>query len=230
MLVGKGLIAGSFLKYADKNEFLVFAAGVSNSKSCTQEDFKREKDSLSDAILANPYKKVVYFSSTSMHDPDLAQTPYILHKHDMESLVRKMASKYHVFRLSNLAGKSSHPHTLLNFFYNRITQGLPFELWKNSERNVIDVEDMSRIADHILRNGLFIDSAVNIANAKNYPVRYIVECIENYTGKEAIFSEKQKGDSFSIDISDIQPICRKLGIEFGQKYLPRLLEKYYPKP
>ena len=96
-------------------------------------------------------------------------------------------------------------------------------------RNIIDLEDVFRIADHILKNGLFLNDTVNIANEMNYSVAYLVTCIEAFTGKKAIFSEKEKGGGFDIDISRILPIYGSLGIRFGERYLPQLLEKYYPK-
>jgi nucleoside-diphosphate-sugar epimerase len=227
MVIGTGLVARGFSAYGKREPFLVFASGVSNSKSCTPDDFKRERELLISSMKNARGKKVVYFSTSSVYDPDLLSTPYIRHKLDMESLVGGQGADFHIFRLSNLAGASDNPNTLLNFFYARITRGEPFELWKYSERNIIDLDDVFRIADHILKNNLFLNRVVNIANEKNYPVGYIVKCIEEFSGTSAVFSEKEKGGAFKIDISDITPICQSLNIGFGKDYLPQLLKKYY---
>jgi nucleoside-diphosphate-sugar epimerase len=227
MIIGRGLVARNFGNYAKNDDFLVFASGVSHSKQCSQDDFKREHDLLLASMKENPDKKLVYFSTSSVSDPDLLNTAYIRHKLAMEELVRQHASLHHVFRLSNLAGISNNPSTVLNFFYSSIEEGRVFELWKNSERNIIDVEDAYKIADHILRNALFLGKTVNIANQTNYPVQYIVDCIESFCGRKAIFTPREKGGKFRIDISETLPICRLLKIDFSMGYLPGLLEKYY---
>ena len=103
MVIGNGLIAKEFKRYEDNDTFLVFASGVSHSKSCTPDDFRRERELFTTAVHANPSKKVVYFSTTSVDDPDLRETPYVVHKLAMEGLVRQLASEWHIFRLSNLA-------------------------------------------------------------------------------------------------------------------------------
>jgi nucleoside-diphosphate-sugar epimerase len=229
MVIGTGLLGKMFKPYETADEFMIFASGVSNSKSCTSSDLRRERDLLLGSMEKHPSKKIVYFSTSSVDDPDLKEGPYIKHKLGMESLVRSNAAQFHIFRLSQLAGSTGNPATILNYLYASIVSGHPFELWKNSERNIIDVEDVFRIADHILKNGLFVNGAVNIANDKNYPVRYIVECIEAHTGRKAVFVEKERGQHFRTDISEILPICRLLKIGFGENYLPQLLEKYYPK-
>ena len=230
MVIGKGLVARNFTRYEPLDEFLIFASGVSNSKTCTPADCLRERALLLSSVNAYPSRTLVYFSTSSVNDPDLQETPYIAHKLDMEGLIGQMAPRYHIFRLSNLAGASSNPSTILNFFYDSIKEGRPFELWKYSERNIIDVADVFRISHHILENQLFPNRVVNIANPRNERVTDIVRDIEAFTGKKAVYTEKEKGSAFTIDVSDILPICRSLQIGFGEDYLPRLLEKYYPRP
>jgi nucleoside-diphosphate-sugar epimerase len=229
MVIGTGLVARGFSAYETNEEFLIFAAGVSNSKSCTPDDFQRERELFISSVQKAPGKKVVYFSTCSVYDSDLQETAYVQHKLDMEALVSHCGSGHYIFRLSNLAGASDNPRTILNFFYSRIIHAEPFELWQFSERNIIDLADVFRIADHILKNNLFLNQIINIANEINYPVGYIVKCMEAFSGKKAIFSKRKKGGAFKIDTSDIVPICKSLNIGFGENYLPQLLEKYYPK-
>jgi nucleoside-diphosphate-sugar epimerase len=229
MIIGNGLVATGFGAYENQDGFLIFASGVSNSKSSTPDDFRRERELFISSIEKYGHRTAVYFSTTSVDDPDLRETPYIRHKLDMETLVRLHAMRHHIFRLSNLAGVSDNPNTILNFLYSHIANGKSFDLWRSSERNIIDLADVFRVADHILQNGLFLNRVTNIANEKNYPLDYLVKSMETFTGKRAIFKEKNKGGAFRIDISDILPICRSLKIGFGENYLPHLLEKYYPK-
>jgi nucleoside-diphosphate-sugar epimerase len=229
MVIGNGLIAKSFHSYKTKDDFLIFASGVSDSKNSKENEFKKEHDLLKEAIQNNSQKKIIYFSTCSVTDTELKETLYVKHKINMENLIRKTSSQYHIFRLSNLAGFSNNPNTILNFFYFHIVEGKHFDLWKNSERNIIDVEDVYRVADYILTNNLFLNQIVNVANIYNYSVNYIIKCIENFTGKKAIFTEKEKGAKLFIDVSDVKPLLELLKIEFTKDYLHQLLVKYYPQ-
>jgi len=229
MIIGNGLIAKNFETYKTKNDFLIFASGVSDSKSDNESDFKREHDLLLKSISNNPEKKLVYFSTSSVFDNDLKETPYAKHKIRLENLIAKNASSYNIFRLSNLAGFSNNPNTILNFFYFHIVQERHFDLWKNSERNIIDVEDVYHVINYALENNLFKNEIVNIANTNNYPVNHIVDAIERFVNRKAIFTEKDKGAKISIDVSTAKPLYELLKIEFEENYLSRLLAKYYPK-
>ncbi|HEY4876424.1 MAG TPA: NAD-dependent epimerase/dehydratase family protein [Puia sp.] len=229
MVIGNGLIAKIFQGYKSKNDFLIFASGVSDSKSGDKNDFYREYNLLLKSIRENFGKKIVYFSTSSIFDADLKETPYVKHKMSLENLIRENTSSYTIFRLSNLAGFSNNPNTILNFFYFHIVNGRHFDLWKNSERNIIDVEDAYRVMDYALQNNLFENEIVNIANKNNYPVNYIVNTIETFVNLKAIFTKKEKGAKISIDISTVKPLFELLKIEFEENYLSRLLVKYYPK-
>lgn len=227
MVIGKGLVAGSFSSYADQQAFLVFASGVSNSKSSTEADFRREEDLLRQSIEHNPEKHLVYFSTTSVEDPDLMQAAYSQHKLQMEELIRTNVHTYTIFRLSNLAGKSDNPNTILNYFFQHISQGIPFRLWKRSERNIIDTEDVFRIADYMLQHKLAVNRTINIANTESYPVQYIVNSIEAFCGAKGIYTLEDRGGQVTIDTRDIAPVCKTLDIHFEPDYLQKILIKYY---
>lgn len=220
-------MAGSFSSYTEQQSFLVFASGVSNSKSSTDADFRREEELLRQSMAQHPEKQLVYFSTTSVEDPDLQQSPYSQHKLQMEELIRTNAHSYTIFRLSNLAGKSDNPNTILNYFFLHISQGIPFRLWKRSERNIIDTEDVFRIADHMLQHKLAVNRTINIANTESYPVQYIVSSIEDFCGTKGIYSLEDRGGQVTIDTHDIAPVCKALGIHFGPDYLQKILNKYY---
>ncbi len=227
MVTGSGLIAKAFSEYQPDTNILIFASGVSDSKSGIQNNFEREKNLLTQSIAENKTKKFVYFGTSSVDDPDLKQSLYVQHKLNMESLIQRSNIDYIIFRLPNLAGFTENPGTILNFLYNRIANNEAFDLWKNSERNVIDVSDVYKTVDYILRNNLFINRVINIANTKNYPVDYIVHCIEGFCNKKSIYREIEKGVKFDIDLSDVLPVYKQLNIQFDDDYLQRILEKYY---
>jgi nucleoside-diphosphate-sugar epimerase len=118
MIVGNGLIAKAFYdNYANRDDVLIFASGVSNSSNIDPKEFIREKTLLKSFLTER--KKIVYFSTCSIEDPSLENSPYILHKLEMEELV-KGVNDYLIFRLPQLAGKTDNPNTLLNFLYRKI--------------------------------------------------------------------------------------------------------------
>ena len=227
MVIGNGLVAKAFMDYAWNEEFLIFASGVSNSKSSQVQDYNKEKDLVERILAVNQDKTWVYFSTCSILDPDLQTTDYTIHKREMEDMIKQRINRYHIFRLSNLAGFSGNPNTVLNFFSHRIKNGLPFEYWKNAERNIIDVEDVYKIADYFLQKKLRINQTINIANSWNYTVPYIVHCFESFYHKKAIALEKEKGKHYFIQVSEMLPVSNLLDIQFGENYLPELLLKYY---
>lgn len=228
MIIGNGLIARSFKRYESVGNWIIFASGVSNSKTSTDADFDRERKLLTDTLQANPASRIVYFSTCSITDADLQATAYVRHKISMEALIENSAARYNIFRLSNLAGSSENPHTVLNFFFKHIMEDQRFDLWVNSERNIIDVEDVVKTADHILQNKLYPNQVINIANTHQYPVKYIVQTMEHFCKKKAIYEEKIKGSKLAIDLKEVLPIYEALNIRFDQNYLPALLAKYYP--
>lgn len=227
MIIGNGLVANAFKEYKSSPKFLVFASGVSNSKSSLPKDYQREKELLNLAIQDNQDKTLVYFSTCSIKDPDLASTDYVIHKIEMEDLIKKNASSFHIFRLSNLAGFSQNKNTILNFFNYKICHDLPFEYWKNAERNIIDVTDVFRIVDYVIQNNILLNQTMNVANPSNYTVSYIVRCLESFYQKKALALERERGVPYRIDVSYMLPVIEFLGIRFAENYLPELLKKYY---
>lgn len=221
------MVARRFSHYRDRADVVVFASGVSNSKTSTPADFLREEELLKAILAQHTGSDLVYFSTTSIGDPDLQDTAYVQHKLHMESIIAERASRFHIFRVSNLAGSSKNPHTILNYFFYHIAHREPFELWKNSERNIIDTDDVMLVVDRMLEKGLFTNGIVNIANTANYPVPYIVQCMEDCLRMKAIYSEKEKGKHFNIDTTQVQPLFNELGIHFTATYLPALLQKYF---
>jgi nucleoside-diphosphate-sugar epimerase len=229
MVVGNGLVASRFSSYSNADDFLIFASGVSDSKYSTQKDFDREQELLMQYLRHHPGKQFIYFSTCSVTDRDLEDTPYVGHKLRIETLIQNEAARYNIFRLTHLAGNLRNRNTILNFLYFHIQEGEHFDLWQQAERNIMDIDDVFRVTDFVLTNGLFPNHILNIGNTRNYSVQYIVHCLESFTHKKAHYSTKQKGAKLFIDLAEVKPVFDQLGIEFNQDYLPKLLEKYYPK-
>lgn len=227
MVVGNGMIAKRFGKYAYIDEILLFASGVSDSKCTDVSAYEREESLLKNAIAQNPGKTFIYISTCSIYDPTLNQSAYVMHKQKLEEYIRQKAARYTIIRTSNLAGPSGNPKTVFNFFVNSVTSGSPFQLWANASRNILDLDDFYTIVTYILDNELFLNTTINIAHPRNYKVKEIIQAIESHFNKKANYELVDKGAEFLIDISETAPILEKLHIQFDDNYLPGILNKYY---
>jgi nucleoside-diphosphate-sugar epimerase len=227
MVIGNGLVAKRFESYSRNNDFLVFASGVSNSKTKNPEAYNREINLLKDSIQIHKNKSLIYFSTCSVYDPQEKESAYVHHKLNIEDFIQTHARQYNIFRISNLAGTSSNPNTLLNFFFSHVKNGVNFDLWANACRNIIDVDHAYLIIDHILKHKLFPNQVINIANPENHPVKKIIATIETFLNIRSNYIEIDKGTCFEIDTSPIQHIIQELRIRFSPEYLRDLLNKYY---
>jgi nucleoside-diphosphate-sugar epimerase len=227
MVIGNGMIAKRFERYNTDNDFIIFASGVSDSTTTDAAAFSREENLLRNTIASNQEKTLVYFSTCSIYDPSMHQSTYVLHKLKMEEIITANAKKYTIFRVSNPIGRTSNTHTVFNFFIQHILQKQPFAAWKYASRNLLDIDDMFAICDHLLKKKLFLNSVVNIANPVNYPVTTIITAIESHFHTKGIYTFAEKGNSPLIDTTAIQPFFRELNINFNELYLPRLLDKYF---
>jgi len=151
MLIGSGLLAHAFSRaFLRREDVCIYAAGVSNS-SCTDiHEFAHERQRLGDALRQAMHVDVfVYFGTCSVADPEVRHTAYVQHKLAMEQMV-SAHSRNLILRLPQVAGKTPNPHTLLNFLYGRIARSESFNLWSKARRNIIDVADVTAIAEQLI--------------------------------------------------------------------------------
>jgi len=230
MVIGSGMIAKRFSDYAEDDRFLIFASGVSHSLLNDPNAFDRERKLLSDKIKNHSQKHLVYFSTCGIYDPSMKKSPYILHKLQMENVIKTSGASYTIFRVSNPVGKTENSHTVLNYFIRNILEKKEFTAWKYASRNLIDLDDMYLICHYILSNNPFKNDTVNIANPVNYSVISIIKAIEEHFGIKGNYRLANEGNSPLIDISAIQSVIGKLAIDFNNGYLSSLLQKYFPVP
>lgn len=227
MVIGNGMIAKRFESYRNNNQFVVFASGVSNSKNTNDDDYKRESELLQNTIHHNQGKTLLYFSTCSIYDPEENKSKYVVHKKTIEKLIIANQPNYYLFRVSNAVGVSQNPNTVLNFFIYHIRNKINFDLWYQATRNLIDIEDIYQVVHFIVKQNLYPNQVINIANPTNYKVADIVAAIENYWKIKANYSRIKKGCSFDIDISLIAPLIQQIPIHFGEDYLSHMLQKNY---
>lgn len=115
----------------------------------------------------------------------------------------------------------------MNFFHHHLVHHINFDLWTNTSRNLVDLDDVFVIADHILGKSEFENQVINIANPTSNNVKDIVATLEQAVDVKGNFITIPRGQPFEIDISLIQPVIKELQIPFGDEYLANLIKKYY---
>ncbi|MBU3556838.1 NAD-dependent epimerase [Polynucleobacter sp. Ross1-W9] len=227
MIIGSGFLAQNFKSYKDDESILIFASGVSNSKETNFAAFEREKELLKESIETHKNKKLIYFGTCSVSDPSEVNSLYVKHKLEMEKLISKSGCEYLAFRLPQLVGKNSNPHTLTNYIYSCINKNICFDLWGRSERNILDIDTVKCIVDYCINKNIYKNSAINIACPFNTRTIEIVRIFEKILGKSANYNLIDRGDSYGIDISNISHVMKILNMEFHDSYLESVLKKYY---
>jgi nucleoside-diphosphate-sugar epimerase len=228
MIVGNGLLAGAFCKTRiAHSKLIIFASGVSNSKETDPVAFERERRLMLSSFVDD--KTLIYFSTCSIEDTVVRDTPYVRHKIEMETLVRTQ-KKYWIFRLPQVVGKTKNSHTLTNFLFQRIISGQKFDVFKDATRNIIDVDDVASIAAYMFNTvGLGGSETVNIATPQNISVLNLVNIFEELLGIAARFNLTSGGGSYVVDTEYAASIANKIGINFNDtdQYVRSVLKKYY---
>lgn len=230
MLIGSGLLAHAFFStYMQREDVCIYAAGVSNSSCTDAREFAREHQRIGDALQkAMHVDAFVYFGTCSVADPHAKNTPYVQHKLAMEQIVSAHPRNL-ILRLPQVAGKTPNPHTLLNYLYARISRSESFNLWSKAKRNIIDVDDVASIAQHLIADNSVRNTTLNIANVINYPMAEIVSAMECVVGKSAVYDLVEQRSEYLIDTSALLPVLEKAGVKFGNDYLEKVIRKYYEK-
>lgn len=225
MIVGRGLLATAFAGFKSDPAVTIFASGVSNSQETSEAQFTRERELLIAALRGDA--RLVYFSSCGVAgDPD-ELTAYMRHKLAMEALVTARTDNM-VVRLPQVVGRTGNPHTLTNFLRDRILSGVPFTIWARAERNLIDIDDITAIASHLL--SLAPDTILPvtaIAADRSLPMPELVSVFERVLGVPAHCILEQKGSPMRIHPRLPTHHAAGLGIDLGDGYAERVLWKYY---
>lgn len=224
MIIGNGLIANAFYKYNSINNVILFASGVSNSSETKITSFNREKILLLNTIKSCNEKTLIYFSTCSIYDLDKSNSKYVQHKLEMEALIKEKCSKYYIFRLSNVVGKSNNL-TLINYLFNAILNKKNMKINKHTSRNIVLIDDVFNIADEIIQKSIYLNETINIASGFNVPVTKIVKHIEDILETKALYDLVNIGSPFEIDISKIKNLKGATKI-YNDNYIKNILIKY----
>jgi nucleoside-diphosphate-sugar epimerase len=227
MVIGNGTMAKAFTALESNKEILIFASGVANSKETLPKEFEREIKLLNECIAKYSHLHFVYFSTCSIYDLEEQASPYVEHKLLVEEIIKQQCPTYNIFRISNVGAFTTNTTTIFNYLVNNIKNQTPFKLWSKAYRNILAIEDISKVVVYLLKDKNFANKTINIANPKSYSVRYLVQEIENFLQLSADYELIDKGKIFAIDTTIVEPIFFELGIHFDNEYIQKILSTHY---
>lgn len=182
MVVGNGAIAKSFMSL-DHNDLCVFASGVSNSNEIDKELYDREFSLLEKTIRENQEKKLIYFSTSSVETKQVS--PYIKHKIRLEHYIAFNSKNYLILRLPNVVSGSENKHQLIGFFYDSLINEKPIAIISHYERNLIDVADIPKIVNLLLKESPEIKK-ITVGFMNQLTIKEIILILEEITNKEFV--------------------------------------------
>ena len=228
MVVGNGMIARRFSDFAERGDVVIFASGVSNSKETRPEPFARERRLVEQTLQQTMGSLFVYFSTASVEDPTEQGSAYVTHKLELEQLIAERAAHYLIVRASNVVGGPGNPHTILNFFVNRIRQHEPFTIWQHASRNLIDLDDVYAVVVRCIGEPTTWNQTILVANPYSISPLTLVQAIEAHTGQQATYELVDKGIPFALSASLISDHLHLSDSNWQpERYIVRLLQKYY---
>ncbi len=230
-VIGKGFLAKELekVKFGHAEDFVIYAAGISNSKIKNLVELKREIDKIK-ACLKNfdKDKVLVYISTLSVLQKKDNKNLYIKNKKKIELLIRKNLKNYIILRFPQIVGKNINPHTLTNFLYRKIKNNKNFVIWSKTKRNLIDIIDMKKIVKEILINRNFKNKIFNIKNNESIYVEQIVDILSEILQKKPKFSILKLRDTH-LKNSIYKKTKNKYLINIFKKknYSETVLRRYY---
>lgn len=224
MIIGDGMLARAFAaRYAHDPAVLVFASGVANSTQTDPAAFARERDLFAHTAGGHA-GTLVYFSTCAVAQAD-GDTPYLQHKRAMEACVLRHPGGL-VLRLPQVVGPTGNPHTLANFLARHILDGRRFRVWARAERNLVDVEDVARIAA-VLVDRADTPGVLTIAGREWLPMPALVALFERVLGRRAHCEIEDRGAPLQVDARDAAAAAHALGIDLGEGSTERVVRRYH---
>tara|TARA_B100001059_G_C17707831_1_gene513773 strand:- start:380 stop:1072 length:693 start_codon:yes stop_codon:yes gene_type:complete len=221
-IIGSGFIATKFkkyLKFIKKNKVIIYAAGISNSLEINKKNLEREILKFKEFTKKNK-RKLIYISTYSVNDYSRNKKLYVKNKIKIEKIIKKDSDEYLVIRLPEIIGKNKNLHTLSNFFYNKIDNNKPFKVFKNSRRNILDIDDAIKNCIKIIRKNKNRNKIINLLNKKFNTPMQIVTNLEKILQKKAIYK-------FSNNKINKWTLKNNYFFHSKKNYLIKTLKKYY---
>lgn len=226
MIIGRGMIAQAFAQYKNNDDVIIFASGVSDSQETEPKEFQRELTLVKKILLQNPDKLFVYFSTCSMYDPAAIEAPYVQHKLFIERYIKQHTKYFLILRVSQILGKSNNS-TLVNYLFDKIEKGERFDVWENSNRNLIAIQDVVKLSNKLIEKDEYYNKIYHLANSLFTTVPKLVILLEQVLQKEANYISLDRGESYNCIPNDIEKIVSELNIRFNEQYYFNHLKMFY---
>lgn len=206
MIIGNGLLANS-LRSNDRKNVVFFCSGVSNSGETKPEAFQRE---LALLRAQNPDALLVYFSTVSIFNPSKKNSPYILHKCNMENEIGALFHDHLIIRLPNMMGEGGNGSNLFPYFMKAIAEGKTVGVFDNTHRELMEVELLPEIVNALL--------AANFRGRINAGFGDAPKVLEIYLHlckllEAAPNMNLEKGeDAYEVDYSEFSTLMNSAGV------------------
>ncbi len=221
-IIGSGFIAKKFskyYKYLKKSKLVIYAAGISNSSEVSKMNLAKEVNKIFKFCKYND-KKIIYISTYSISDSSRLSKKYVKNKIKIEKIIKAKSKRYLIIRLPEITGHSKNHRTLTNFFYEKILYEEFFTLFKNTKRNVLDIDDAIKNCIKVIKMFSKKNATINLLNNQFYSPLEIVKSFEKILNKKALYEEKK--------IKNVRwRLSNNFYLKTDKKYLNKILRKYY---
>lgn len=218
MIIGNGIIGNRFKYNFNDDDYLIFASGVSNSSEENINEFYREENLLLKMIADYPHLKIVYFSSILCGVND---NKYYNHKLNMENIIIKKSKRFLIFRLPQIVGNNGNVKNIFNFFTNSIRNDELLKIKINTQRSLIDVDDIFKIVIYCINKS---NQIINISHIEKVYVDYLVKIISELLNKSPKI-EYIDGEH-SIDFKNSQIVDEYISSIDRVDYTKKIIKKY----
>lgn len=225
LIYGNGLIAKSFFRTEFDRKVVIFSSGVSNSSETRASEFLRESLLLEKSIIENKDIEFIYFSSTSVILG--ANTAYSNHKARMERLVSSSHNNFYIFRLPQVVGLSDNNTLVSSIVRSSVCDGV-VAVRSKAVRNLIAVDDISRIVRIFVNNGIGRNEVNTLASDSNISINEIINKIILILGFDVDLTFDDSGDDQSVSIGFLKNNLSIDDVLFKKDYWENVLKKYVP--
>ena len=236
-IIGNGMIAKSLHPHQDQfPDYVVFASGVSNSLEENPKAFEREYDLLYKTLheCREEGHCLLYFSSGgtiygNYEQPRTESSPvfplnaYGRHKLFCEAIIERSGVDYLILRLPQLVGSKQNPNQLVSRLVEQACAGHA-KIYDWATRDLLDVDDLMRIINHILVLRLHNETLV-VASGYSVSVRHIFDEIQLALATNAEITTLERGDRQQYDISKLKRLIPD-ELTFTSDYYKTIIHKY----
>lgn len=220
-VVGNGLIAKSFKNSKIESDCLIFASGISDSTKTNSEESIREKELVISEISKIGDSKFVYFSSVFVNSDSF----YYNHKKKLEEIISSNCKNYLIVRLPQVVGLGGNKNNLFNFLKSKIESNEYFDVYFDSKRSLVDVDDVRKLVEYCLHEN--IKGTIIFSEVQKLLTVEIVNIISKVLNKEPQFDIKSiKSYDIEIDNSDIVEDWINNSNINKKNYIENLIKKY----